>query len=275
MTTDLGHTVRDGLGRTVTLAAPPRRIVSLVPSLTEAVYALGCGADVVGRTDYCVQPAALVADVPAVGGTKTPNLQQIRALAPDLVLASAEENVREHVTGLMDAGLTVYVSLPETVQAALTELADLAVLLHRPPDAAPWLVDAQQLLARLEARRGHTPARYFCPIWRRPYMVAAPHTYMSDLLRVCGGVNIFDHGSARYYAVELGEVERLRPDVVLLPDEPYPFAARHTAEIRALTGVPAVQHNRIHLVDGQLLTWYGPRTAAALRTFAALLDGGA
>ena len=269
------ETVVDGLGRTVALAPRPRRIVSLVPSLTEALYAMGLREQVVARTKYCIEPAALVGSAPTVGGTKTPDLAAIRSLAPDLVIASAEENVREHVEALIAAGLRVYVSLPLTVRRALTELGDLARLTGRQAEARPWLDEAEQVLAELAARRAGRPGTpYFCPIWRRPYMVAAPDTYMSDLLRICGGENIFNAapGAARYYAVTLADAAACRPEVVLLPSEPYPFTAKHLPEIMAFGEMPAVRHGRVHLVDGQWITWYGPRIAPSLRAVAALFD---
>lgn len=250
------------------------RIVSLVPSLTEALFALGLRDAIAAVTEYCVAPADLVANVPKVGGTKTPDLDAILALRPDLVIASAEENIREHVERLIAAGLTVYVSLPTTVRRALEELRDLALLTGRPDAAEPWLAPARTLLVDFEAAAAaetRTPVRYFCPIWRRPYMVAGPDTYMSDLLRLCGGENLYGAGPARYYPVALAEVMARAPDVVLLPNEPYPFAEKHRAEILAFRDAPAVRHRRVHLVDGQLLTWYGPRIGAALRAFAALL----
>lgn len=264
----------DGLGREVVLAAPPRRIVSLVPSFTEALFAMGLDTAVVAVTRYCVEPAERVASVPKIGGTKNPDLDAILRLQPDLVIASAEENVREHVEALLHAGLTVYISLPHTVRRAIAELRDLACLVGRPDAAEPWLRPAEERLAWLETRPWPRPVRYFCPIWRRPYMVAAPQTYMSDLLRACGGENVFGDGPARYYAVELTEAMARDPEVILLPDEPYPFAAKHLPEIQRFTEVTAVRSGRVYLVDGQLLTWYGPRIARALDFFSALLHGG-
>lgn len=268
----LGRAV-DGLGREVVLPAPPRRIVSLVPSFTEALFAMGLDAAVVAVTRYCVAPADRVASMPKVGGTKNPDLDAIVRLRPDLVIASAEENVREHVESLVRTGLTVYISLPHTVRRAIAELRDLARLCGVPAAADPWLRPAEARLALLEARSRPRPVRYFCPIWRRPYMVAAPRTYMSDLLRVCGGENVFGEGPARYYAVELEEAMARDPEVILLPDEPYPFAAKHLPEIERFVQVAAVRDGRVHLVDGQLLTWYGPRIARALDYFGALLGG--
>jgi ABC-type Fe3+-hydroxamate transport system substrate-binding protein len=266
-------TVIDGLNRPVHLPSPPRSIVSLVPSLTEALFAMGLSERIAGRTKYCVQPADQVGMAPVVGGTKNPDVGSIISLEPALVIASAEENVREHIEALIAANLTVYVSLPSTVRRAIAELHDIAVLTNRISQAEPWLTEATTVVQRLERRTSHRkPLRYFCPIWRRPYMVAAPDTYMSDLLRLCGGENIFTSGPARYYAVELDEVARRAPDVILLPSEPYPFSAKHVPEIMTWNQIPAVQTRSVHLIDGQWITWYGPRIAPSLRAIAALFE---
>ena len=265
--------VLDGLGRAVPVLPRPSRIVSLVPSLTEALYNFGLREEIAARTEYCVQPAALVSATPTVGGTKTPDLAAIQALAPDLIIASAEENILEHVELLIWAGLRVYVSLPLTVERALAELRDLHTLTGTGPFPA-WLAEAEATRTELAALRATRPGtRYFCPIWRRPYMVAAPETYMTDLLSLCGGENVFGAGgAARYYAVELTDAAARRPAVVLLPDEPYPFSEKHLPEITACTDMPAVRDGRVHLVDGQWVTWYGPRMGEALRGLSALLE---
>lgn len=265
--------ILDGLGRPIAVPYPPRRIVSLVPSLTEALFALGLRDEIVAVTKYCVEPAGQVAAVAKVGGTKNPELDTIRRLQPDLVVASAEENVREHVEALIGAGLTVYVSLAQTVRRAITELHDLARLTGRQEAGAGWLAPIAAAVDELEAHRPARAVPYFCPIWRRPYMVAGPDTYMTDLLRLCGGANIYGAGPARYYPVEPREAMARGPEVVLLPSEPYPFAEKHRVEVLAYAEAAAVRGGQVHLVDGQLLTWYGPRIGAALSAFAALLGG--
>jgi ABC-type Fe3+-hydroxamate transport system substrate-binding protein len=240
--------------------------------LTEAIVAFGAASRLVGRTAYCVQPAEQVAVIPTVGGTKTPDLDRIRALRPELVVASAEENVKAHVEALIDAGVPVYVSLIPTVARAIEELEDLASLLNVPADNTTWIRAAAETAVEFDRRnRDRAPIRYFCPIWRRPYMVARPDTYMSDFLRLCGGENVFTDGPAHYYPVELAEAARRSPEVVLLPDEPYPFRERHAAEVHAYADVPAVRSGRVHLIDGQWITWYGPRIAPSLQAVAALL----
>ena len=248
------------------------RIVSLVPSLTETLFAYGVGDTLVGVTRYCVEPAGAVARLTKVGGTKNPELEAIRKLAPELVIASAEENRKEDVEALIAEGLRVYVTLPATVAAAIELLADLARLVQAETIADPMINATFAALAEAEAAAaGAPPVPYFCPIWRRPYMTSGPGTYIYDLLRVCGGVSVCGAGEARYFAVELDDVAAARPEVVLLPDEPYPFAERHKADFTPYSEMPAAARGAIHCVDGKLLTWYGPRTAEGLRTARALI----
>ncbi|HZQ37012.1 MAG TPA: helical backbone metal receptor [Dehalococcoidia bacterium] len=261
----------DASGVALRLARPPRRVVSLVPSLTEALFALGAGEPVAGVTRYCEEPAEAVAALPKVGGTKNPDLAAIAALAPDLVIASSEENREADVAALRASGLTVFVTHYPTVTAALDGIERLARILAVDPSGIEWLEAARAAVAECAARR-ERPVRYFCPIWRRPYMVARRDTYMADLLALAGGTSAFpEHGPAHYFTVELDGLPAAAPEVILLPDEPYRFGPRHLAEFAPFAGVPAVAHGRIHLVDGKALTWYGPRIAPALRLFSNLL----
>lgn len=263
--------VVDASGVELRLAGPPRRVVSLVPSLTEALFAFGAGEVVAGVTRYCEEPAQAVAALPKVGGTKNPDRAAIATLAPDLVIASSEENREADVAALRAAGLAVFVTHYATVAAALDGIAQLAHIVDVNPGGIGWLAEARAAVADCASRRD--PAvRYFCPIWRRPYMVARRDTYMADLLALAGGTSAFpEHGPAHYFAVELGALPSAAPEVILLPDEPYRFGPRHLAEFARFAGVPAVAQGRVHLVDGKALTWYGPRIAPALRLFSALL----
>ena len=245
----------------------PRRIVSLVPSLTEALFALGVGSSVVGRTRYCTQPPRAVGRIPKVGGTKKVDVSRVLSLDPDLVVAVREENRREEVETLAEAGVPVFLGVPETVEGAVEMLRDLARRVDAPL-AGAMLGPVERVLGRLDGATG-VSCRVFVPIWKGPYMSVGSDTYVHDVLRVCGGENVCG-GAARYPVVALAEVEAARPEVVLLPDEPYPFSVEDLPEFYSLD-VPAAREDRIHLVDGKLLTWYGPRMAGSLTQLAALL----
>ena len=246
----------------------PQRIVSLVPSLTEALFAFGVGTRVVGRTRYCTQPPGAVGRVAKVGGTKKVNVGRVLDLEPDLVVAVREENTREDVEALEEAGVQVFLGAPETVEEAVGMLRELAVRVGATGTEAV-LGPVERVYGRLREAEPGRARRVFVPIWRGPYMSVGSDTYMHDVLRVCGGENVCG-GSTRYPVVSLEEVEELEPEVVLLPDEPYPFSAEDLPEFYGLN-IPAARNDQIHLVDGKLLTWYGPRMVSSLTQLGALL----
>lgn len=260
-------TVVDELGHRLTLARPPQRIVSLVPSLTEWLFAIGLGARVVGVTDFCLRPAAGVAGKFRLRGTKNPDRGAICELAPDIVIANKEENRERDVVALTEAGLPVYVTDPRTVTAAITTLTELARLLDAVDVAGPLVEVMRAAYAATLAASARLPqhARVLALIWRDPWMAIGDDTYAADLLRMCGGINVAAELDGRYPRFELAALPTLRPDLILLPSEPYAFSAVDLPALRTVFDGP------IHFVDGELLTWYGPRIAQALTTFSALL----
>jgi ABC-type Fe3+-hydroxamate transport system substrate-binding protein len=247
----------------------PERIVSLVPSLTEALFAFGAGERVVGRTRYCLWPPRAVGKVPTVGGTKKVDVPRLLELEPDLVVAVREENSRENVERIQEAGVPVFVGTPESVEGALWLLRELARIVEAPRTDAV-LDPIERVYGRLrEVMKRTNSRRLFVPIWKNPYMSVGSDTYAHDVLETCGGENVCG-GSTRYPIFTLEEVEAAQPEIVLLPDEPYPFSAEDLEDFYALD-IPAAHEDRIHLVDGKLLTWYGPRMASSLSQLAALL----
>jgi len=239
---------RDDLGHPVELDGPARRVVSLVPSLTEAVAVSAPGL-LVGATDWCTRPADLA--VTRVRGTKNPERAAITALAPDLVIANREENRKLDVTRLREAGLAVWVTVIESVPEAM---ASLRRLLTGPLglDVPAWLTAAGQAWAG----PGPRPSRRVAvPVWRDPWMVVGARTFTGDVLARLGLDNVFGAGPDRYPHVEAEQIRTAAPDLVLLPDEPYPFTAADGPE-----EFPA---QRVVLLPGRLLTWYGPSLATA------------
>jgi len=263
--------VLDDLGRAVDVPAEPQRIVSLVPSLTETLFAIGAGARVVAVTRYCEEPAADVAVLPKVGGTKNPDLMAIRALAPEIVIMNAEENRREDFEALSAAGLAVFVTEPKTI-------ADGMRVITRMGEIAGCREQGRALAAAQEARvraimapeAGRTPVRYFCPIWRKPWMTFNADTYAHDMLRAAGGENVCGKEPTRYPTVTLEAIAVQAPEIVLLPDEPYAFTEQDRPALAPLAETPALRDRHVHFVDGKALSWYGPRIADGLTRFAAL-----
>ncbi|MGN9912393.1 helical backbone metal receptor [Phytohabitans sp. LJ34] len=226
---------------------PPRRVVSLVPSLTEAI-ALSTPDLLAGATDYCTHPPGL--DVPRVGGSKYPSVDRVLALAPDLVVANAEENRREDVEALRAAGVAVWVTYPRTLDEALASLARLLAALGAPDP--PWLGETRAAWARPAPA---PPRRAVVPVWRRPWVVLGRDTFAGDVLRRLGVHNLYDDAPDRYPRPPLAEILARDPEVVVLPDEPYAFTTDDGPE--AFPGVPCV------LVSGRHLTWYGPSLVEA------------
>jgi ABC-type hemin transport system substrate-binding protein len=252
-------------------ALPPARIVSLVPSLTEALFDLGLGERVVGVTRWCVHPAAGVAQLPKVGGTKDTDVAAVVALAPDLVIANHEENTRRTVEALEAAGIAVWVTYPRTVAEGAALLRQLAELGADPHVLRTVVEPVEQAVADAEQARPAAPVRLFCPIWRDPWMSVGADTYADSLLRLCGGANVFaERRERRYPIVSLDDVVTASPEVILLPDEPYAFGPRDVAELRELA-TPAADAGRIHCIDGTWVSWYGARIRPALAAIRRLL----
>ncbi len=264
--------VKDAFGRPFELVEAARRIVSLVPSITENFFSLGVGDRVVGVTKFCTEPPEGVATKPKVGGQKNPQIDAISDLKPDLVVANVEENRKADVEAMWTAGLSVLVTFPRTVREGIQLIRDLGVLTGKTDGAEAIAGRCEATLAEVEQGfADRLPARVFCPIWRRPYMTINGDTFVDNMLRTCGGENIFRGRQERYPTVTLGEMAALKPEVILLPDEPFPFGDRHLADFRAFPDVPAVCTGRLCLVDGKVLSWYGPRIAESLRTLMGIL----
>lgn len=218
------------------------RVVSLVPSSTETLLALG--ADVVACTRFCEQP-----DLLRVGGTKNPDVAAIVALAPDLVVLDREENRFEDHDALVEAGLEVFVSDVRSIDDGLHVVAQLADAVGVP-------------IPRLDAVPSIDPpveSRAFVPIWRRPWMSISDATYGGSLLRRLGIELVTADADVDYPALELDDVAARAPDLVLVPSEPYDFSPAHLDELAV--ALPSAQ---IHRIDGQDLLWWGIRTPAAM-----------
>jgi ABC-type Fe3+-hydroxamate transport system substrate-binding protein len=222
-------------------------VVSLVPSLTEAIAATDAEV-LVGATDWCTHPADL--DVVRVGGTKWPDVARVRELRPDLVVANAEENRPEDVAALRDAGIAVWVTAPATVDQALGSLGRLCAVLGRPDPA--WLTAAREAWAAPPRLPG---VRAVVPIWRRPWMVLGRDTFAGDVLVRLGVVNVFAGSPDRYPKLPPGDLAGVEADLVVFPDEPYAFTPDD--------GPEAWPQATPVFVSGRHLTWYGPSLVEA------------
>lgn len=299
--------LRDDRKRLLEWRRPPTRVVSLVPSDTYSIIRLGAKDRLIGRTRYCVAPEGDVDAIEIVGGTKDADVDRIIELRPDAVIANQEENSERDIERLDAAGLQVLVSFPKRVAQGVAHLARLANILGLGPQGGGGSEAAQSQARELiagayrahkeaEARRGERPpVRVFVPIWMNPLMTVNGETFISDMLDLVGGQNIFADRARRYpLAADLGAAEPLspervadrdtryprvtvdeivdrKPDIILLPDEPHAFTEADAEVFRALD-VPANKRGMVVACDGKDLMWYGARSLEGLGRLAALID---
>jgi len=234
------------------------RVVSLVPSLTEALAVTAPGL-LVGATDWCTHPAGL--QVTRVGGTKNPAVETVVALAPDVVVANEEENRAADIDALRAGGLSVWVTRPRTLPEAFESLGRMLAACGLAPP--PWLDQARQVWSNTY---DGSPPRLTAvvPIWRRPWMVLGSDTFAGDLLRQLGIANIYATHPDRYPKTDIEQLRACGADLVVLPDEPYAFSAAD--------GPEAFPGRQVALVSGRHLTWYGPSLVEARDLLETQLD---
>ncbi len=279
--------VFDDMGRKISLVQPIARVVSLVPSDTETLFALGVGDRVVGRTRYCISLEAELEALPVVGGTKDIDIEAIAALRPDLVLANQEENSRAGLEALAEAGLPVFVSFPKRFNDAIAHVARLAKYFGAHDAAKAVLRGGYAEMNRVAQFETSVAPKVFVPIWRDPLMTFGNHTYCHDLLTLAGADNVFadrerqyplkaDLGMTsplpadqvanrdkRYPRITEEELVAKAPEIVLLPSEPFEFGDADRAYFASLD-IPAARNGNIIFADGQDLFWPGSRSVAAL-----------
>lgn len=239
-------------GQSFAFSGTPQRVVSLVPSITETLFDLGAGDSVVGITDFCIFPDKL--DRPRVGGTKTPRVDAIRALAPDLVYMNSEENLKRHADAIQSF-TSVHVSEPRSVAGVAALIDELGKIHNRSERAASLSAELAETMASLPKRA----FSFACAIWKKPWMWCGGDTYVASLISTAGGRNVLEE-IFRYPARSLAEVAALRPDVIFLPDEPYLFTIEDAKEV--------AEQTKAHIVGpfpGHLFTWHGTRTIHGLR----------
>ncbi len=294
---------RDDRGRELVFHHPPRRIVSLVPSDTLTIARLAGVERLVGRTDYCVEPAGEIDGVPRVGGTKDAKAEAILDLAPDLVIANQEENARGVLEAVAQRGVPVFVVFPKRVEDGVALVARYARLLgvQREPRAVELVRACHLAVSRAQQlRAADGPLPVFCPIWMDPLMTIHGDTYISNALALAGARNVFADRARRYpLAADLGqrpaltpeqvaerdtryprvtfdEVVARAPSAVLLPDEPHPFSEADAAVFRALDLPASKPHgalaDRIVHVNGRDLCWYGAWAAEGIPRLQAAID---
>ncbi|MCY7422590.1 MAG: helical backbone metal receptor [Chitinophagaceae bacterium] len=280
----------DQMGNVVELDALPKRIISLVPSQTELLYTLGLDDEVIGITKFCIHPEHWFANKTRIGGTKTINIEKIKSLRPDLVIANKEENVKEQI-GALQEFVTVWLSDVNNLEDALDMIERIGSLTGR-NEAAIKLVQqvkqsfeqigvnaiknngiAQYLplenvesIASTDLRQHlYQPIKIAYVIWKNPYMTVGGDTFIGDMIRRCGFENVFEE-QHRYPIIELQELTDLDCRLLLLSSEPFPFTQKHIDAIQEQ--LPQVN---ILLVDGEMFSWYGSRLVQSASYFKQLI----
>jgi ABC-type Fe3+-hydroxamate transport system substrate-binding protein len=255
----------DAVGRTIDIQAKPKRIISLCPSQTETLIDLGAEKELVGITKYCIHPAEKVRHITKVGGTKNPDIDLIRQLAPDLIIAEKEENKPETIAEL-EKFCPVYVTNIESIHDVIPMIAVLSRLTQATARVAALINQIQQGIEQLQKIIPTiTAKKVMYLIWRKPYMAVSNNTYIHSVItELCGWQNVVSDvtflANSRYPTITPTMFAELNPDYIFLSSEPYPFKEKHITEIQVLAPYATVR-----LVDGEMFSWYGSRILKAFK----------
>ncbi|OYU95322.1 MAG: cobalamin-binding protein [Bacteroidetes bacterium B1(2017)] len=238
----------DQMGNRLDLPEPPKRIISLVPSQTEYLYALGLTDEVIAQTLFCIHPAQMHQAKPRVGGTKNLNLQKIRELKPDLIIGNKEENTKAQIEELSQE-FPIYMSDINCLEDAIEMMQQIGVLVNRQ-------LESKRICDKIQANfqalvRTETPKTCLYLIWREPWMAAGSNTFIGDMMAKIGLKNLV---LERYPSITQEWLTENQPDLIFLSSEPYPFKTKHIEELQS-----HCPHAKIQLVDGELFSWYGSR----------------
>lgn len=251
--------IKDQLHREIIISKPLSRIVSLVPSQTELLVDLGLEEKIVGVTKFCVHPAHIRKTKKVVGGTKKVHYNKIKELEPDIILCNKEENTEEMVLELEKIA-PVHVSNVIDIPDTLELIGQYGELFDRKEKSKVLLQNLRLKIEKFTSQpRPQLKVAYF--IWRKPWMLAGENTFINTLLELNGWKNVAQTKKGRYPEIDLKELEVLKPDLILLSSEPFPFKEKHFKEIREHYG------GRITLVDGEYFSWYGSRLEPAISYF--------
>jgi ABC-type Fe3+-hydroxamate transport system substrate-binding protein len=244
------------------LNTPPKRIVTLVPSQTELLYDLGLEQETVGITKFCIHPEEWFRSKTRIGGTKTVDIEKVRALNPDLIIANKEENVKEQIAALNDIA-PVWVSDIHTLTHALGMIREIGALTFKKERADAIADRIAENFGQLSSTSGNCSCLYL--IWRNPWMTVGSDTFIHDMLQRLGLRNVYST-EHRYPVITGQDIATRNPQFIFLSSEPYPFKEKHIAELQAI-----VPQARIILVDGEMFSWYGSRLLKAAAYFKSLL----
>jgi ABC-type Fe3+-hydroxamate transport system substrate-binding protein len=247
---------------TQSLITPPQRIISLVPSQTELLFSFGLEKEVIGITKFCVHPAKWFKTKTRVGGTKNINIDLIKKLRPDLIIANKEENAKEQIEELAKE-FTVWVTDVTSLEDAFVMIKDLGELTHKPTEAITLISKIKTNFSQLQTINYKPQTTYL--IWKDPYMTIGGDTFINDMMKHSGFHNLFEN-QARYPEISLEELKNADCQLILLSSEPYPFKQNHVDHLQKL-----LPGKKIFLVDGEMFSWYGSRLLQSPQYFKHLL----
>ncbi|UII23004.1 ABC transporter substrate-binding protein [Fulvivirga ligni] len=250
----------DQMGYEVIIPHNPK-IVSLVPSITELLFDLQLESTILGVTKFCIHPSSKVSDLPKIGGTKNFHFDKIDSLKPDLIIGNREENYKDGILELKKH-YPVWMSDINTLDEALEMICQIGLFTDRE-------VLANELISQIKSEEAllakRAPKRVLYLIWRKPYMLAGKNTFIDHMLEKIGFINAVE-GVDRYPALTLEEMIALSPEHIFLSSEPFPFQKKHIEEFESI-----VPRANIHLVDGEMFSWYGSRLTQAFPYFQSLV----
>ncbi|MBS1627029.1 MAG: ABC transporter substrate-binding protein [Bacteroidetes bacterium] len=242
----------DQLNQEIILPTTPKRIISLVPSQTELLFDLGLNEEVIGITKFCVHPQNWLQQKTKIGGTKNINIQKIKDLQPDLIIANKEENIKEQIEALQ-VFCPIWISDVNNLNDAITMIKSIGEIVNKKQEAISLANNIHNKFLQLSTYNKQYKTCYL--IWREPYMTIGEDTFINNMLQYCGLINIYEN-KKRYPIITLKELVEKECELVLLSTEPYPFKQKHIDEIK-------VQLNNFKikflLVDGEMFSWYGSR----------------
>jgi ABC-type Fe3+-hydroxamate transport system substrate-binding protein len=248
------RTFRDQLGREIILSHAPKRIVSLVPSQTEFIAALGLTNELVGITKFCIHPEDVFKSKPRIGGTKDFSIDKIKALSPDIIICNKEENDKRKIQELAKY-FPVYVSDVLDLESAYEMMQHLGEICEKSTEAKHIIANCrsefEQLAIHLEGKK---PVKTLYLIWENPYMAAGSGNFINEILEKARFENMLQNHSSRYPILSENEIISMAPEVIMLSSEPYPFKGKHIAQLKQI-----LPNTKFMLVDGEMFSWYGSR----------------
>lgn len=259
--------IKDQLGKNLVFNSPPQRIISVVPSQTELLYDLGLDKEVIGITKFCIHPGDWFRTKTRIGGTKKLNIEKIKELNPDLIIANKEENAKDQIYELQNH-FPVWISDIKTIDQSLQMILSVGQITGTESKALEIIKKIEAGLEKLNSCKKTNPLhRMVYLIWREPYMTINEDTFIHHLLGLSGFTNLFSKNDKRYPETSLEEINSLNPGYVFLSSEPFPFREKHKKEVEK-----KVTHAKVVLVDGEAFSWYGSRLITSCKYLQNLMN---